>query len=153
MRKSNKAKKPSPSTRDDTTVTDIPATPEPTTEPTTDAVPYRTGARDARTIDALKYPYGSTSDRDDAYSAMLADAAGDASSVTLGAIHAKYYDAERKRSRNPFYTGASAKATDAGAIERQHKAGHVTLADDGRTVTFTDTGRTYCDARLKSLQP
>lgn len=126
-----------------------PATEAPATDaPATDAAPeivYRTATRDAATVAAQRTNFGQYSDRDSAYLAFFGSvmrAHGD--SATLAQIHAAGTDAGAGKRRNPRYTG-SAKATDAGAINRLVKAGFITQHDCGNVLRATE--RAKADSR------
>ena len=127
-----------------------PATQAPATEaPATEAAPveivYRTATRDAATVAAQRTNFGQYSDRDSAYLAFFGSVMrqhGD--SATLAQIHAAGTDTGNGKRSNPRYTG-SAKATDAGAINRLVKAGFVTVSDNGNKLHATE--RAKADSR------
>ncbi len=97
-------------------------------------------ARDAETVVKQATNFNQYSDRDTAYLAFFGSvmrANGD--KATLRQIH----DAGKaigNRRVNPLYTG-SAKATDAGAINRLIKAGYIRANASGDTLTATDAGK------------
>jgi hypothetical protein len=109
-------------------------------EAVTEAVAYRTASRDAATVTAMRTNFAQYSDRDSAYLAFFGSVMrGAGHSATLAEIHKAGIPAPGKSDRraNPFYTG-SAKATDAGAINRLVKAGYFTATDNGNRLTATD---------------
>jgi hypothetical protein len=106
----------------------------------TDAPAYKTGTRDAATVTAMRTNFAQYSDRDSAYLAFFGSVMrGAGHSATLADIHKAGTPAPGKADRrsNPFYTG-SAKATDAGAINRLVKAGYFTVSDNGNRLAATD---------------
>lgn len=109
-------------------------------KPATDkaAAPIVRGlARDAATVTAQRTNFGQYSDRDTAYLAFIGSVCrANNGNATLRQI----YDAGAIRdgkSYNPRYAGPSAKATDAGAINRLIKAGYFTKSADGNTLSAT----------------
>lgn len=100
-------------------------------------------ARDAATVKAQATNFDQYSDRDTAYlrffGSVMRKHAGKA---TLAQIHdaGKPVAGKPNKTTNPHYAG-SAKATDAGAINRLVKAGYITASADGNTLTATDTGK------------
>ena len=116
--------------------TDAPAT----DAPATDAPAYKTATRDAETVIAQRTNFAQYSDRDSAYLAFFGSVMrGNGDAATLAEIHkaGKPAPGKAERRSNPFYTG-SAKATDAGAINRLVKAGYFTVSDNGNRLTATD---------------
>jgi hypothetical protein len=106
-----------------------------------DAITYRTATRDADTVAACRTNYGAFSDRDSAFLFFFGGVMrprGD--SATLAEIHAAGIDAGGGKRRNPYYAG-SAKATDAGAINRLIKAGFLSATDNGNRLFATDRAR------------
>ena len=107
------------------------------------AITSRGLARDAATVVAQATNFDQYSDRDTAYlrffGAVMRTNNGTA---TLAQIHAagKPVPGKANRTTNPHYTG-SAKATDAGAINRLIKAGYITASADGNKLTVTDAGK------------
>lgn len=101
---------------------------------------YKSGARDAATILAQATQFAQYSDRDTAYLAFFGSVMRPRNdSASLADIHAAGKAAPTgNRRSNPFYTG-SAKATDAGAINRLIKAGYITQNDSGTRLTATAT--------------
>ena len=97
----------------------------------------------AQTIVAQRTAFGQTSSRDDAYLAFYAKHADKHGVLSVAAL--------AQHVTNPFYTGASKKADDAGAINRQIKAGRVAYSDDGATITLSDKAMQAGRAVLKSL--
>lgn len=93
-------------------------------------------SRDAVTVTRAATNFGEITDRDAAYRLFFgAVMRGKNHSATLREI----FDAGRKadgKSYNPHYAG-SAKATDAGAINRAVKAGYFTVSDNGNRLTAT----------------
>jgi len=117
--------------------TDTPATDTPA--PVAD-IAYKTASRDAATVTAMRTNFAQYSDRDSAYLAFFGHVMrGAGHSATLAEIHKAGTPAPGKTERraNPFYTG-SAKATDAGAINRLVKAGYFTVSDSGNRLAATD---------------
>ena len=91
--------------------------------------------RDNNTVAAMRYPLGNVSSRDESYTVFFFTIA-DGNAFTLADVLAKHPKS------NPYYSGSN-KSTDAGAIERQIKAGYLTrvTADTGRvTYSFTERG-------------
>lgn len=107
------------------------------------AIVSRGLARDAATVIAQRTNFDQYSDRDTAYLRFFGGVMrANGGKATLAQIHAAGKltgDAKRDRRVNPHYIG-SAKATDAGAINRLIKAGYVTKSADGHTLTVTATG-------------
>jgi hypothetical protein len=114
--------------------------------PATDAateIAYKTATRDAATVAAQATHFSQYSDRDSAYLAFFGSVMrGNSDSATLAQIHNAGQPVTGKphMRRNPFYTG-SAKATDAGAINRLVKAGYFTISDNGNRLTATATAK------------
>jgi hypothetical protein len=132
-----KATESAPAT-DATAIAPLP--PVATDAPATDAPAYKTGTRDAATVTAMRTNFAQYSDRDSAYLAFFGSVMrGAGHSATLADIHKAGTPAPGKADRrsNPFYTG-SAKATDAGAINRLVKAGYFTVSDNGNRLAATD---------------
>lgn len=98
--------------------------------------------RDAATVEKQATNFEQYSDRDTAYLRFFGSIMRkNNGTATLAQIHdAGKANGGTKRS-NPFYTG-SAKATDAGAINRLIKAGYITKSDNGGKLTITATGKT-----------
>lgn len=111
---------------------------------TTAAIVSRGLARDAATVIAQRTNFDQYSDRDTAYLRFFGGVMrANGGKATLAQIHAAGKltgDAKRDRRVNPHYVG-SAKATDAGAINRLIKAGYITKSRDGHTLTATDAGK------------
>lgn len=111
--------------------------------------------RKAATIEAMRYPFGQASGRDEAYAAFYALAMRDHGTgpvserrtVTL-AMLATY------GKRNPLAGAdiASAPATDAGAAERFAKRGFGTFDRDTRTLTLSDAGAKHAASMLSKLR-
>ena len=98
-------------------------------------------ARDASTVTRGATNFEQYSDRDTAYLTFFGNVMRrNGGSATLAQIHEAGTDAGGNKRRNPNYNG-SAKATDAGAINRLIKAGYITASADGRTLTVTDAGK------------
>ncbi len=94
-------------------------------------------ARDAVTVTRAATNFGEITDRDAAYRLFFGSImrVNGKHSATLREI----FDAGRKadgKSYNPHYAG-SAKATDAGAINRAVKAGYFTVSENGKRLTAT----------------
>lgn len=99
-------------------------------------------ARDAATVTAQATFYKQYSDRDTAYLAFFGSVMrANGGKATLAQIHEAGADAGKNKKRNPRYAG-SAKATDAGAINRLIKAGYITASADGSTLTATKAATT-----------
>lgn len=97
-------------------------------------------ARDASTVSRNATHFEQYSDRDTAYLRFFGTVMrANNGTATLAQIHAAGKAVGNKR-RNPFYAG-SAKATDAGAINRLRKAGYITVSADGDTLTITEAGK------------
>jgi len=106
-------------------------------------------ARDAATVVKQATNFNQYSDRDTAYLAFFGSvmrAHGD--KATLAQIHEAGKSIGNRRV-NPLYTG-SAKATDAGAINRLIKAGYIRANASGDTLTATDTGKALAAYRGKA---
>lgn len=104
---------------------------------------YRTAARDAETVMRAATNFAQYSDRDTAYLAFFGSVMRPLGhSATLAEIHnaGKPAPGNSARRSNPFYTG-SAKATDAGAINRLIKAGYLTASESGNRLTATDKAK------------
>lgn len=124
--------------------TESDAAPETTESETTESAPvaetitYKTATRDAATILAQATNFALSSDRDTAFLlfyGLVMRANGD--TATLAQLHAAGTPAgSGNRRSNPFYTG-SAKATDAGAINRLVKAGYITVSESGNRLHAT----------------
>lgn len=107
------------------------------------AIASRGLARDAATVVARATNFNQYSDRDTAYLAFFgAVMRANNGKATLAQIHdaGKPVAGKANRRTNPRYTG-SAKATDAGAINRLIKAGYITASSDGNTLTATATAK------------
>lgn len=105
------------------------------------AVISRGLARDAATVSRNATNFAQSSDRDTAYLLFFGSVMrknGD--TATLAQIADAGTPAGKNRRVNPHYTG-SAKATDAGAINRLKKAGLITASADGRTLTATSLAK------------
>lgn len=102
------------------------------------AIAYKTATRDAATVTAQATHFAQYSDRDTAYLVFFGLAMRPHNdSATLAQIHAcGKPDATGNRRSNPFYIG-SAKATDAGAINRLIKAGYFIASDSGNRLSAT----------------
>lgn len=100
--------------------------------------------RDAATVAKQATNYDTYSDRDSAYLRFFGTVCrANGGKATLAQIHnagVKRTDAPANKRYNPHYS-ASGKATDAGAIVRQIKAGFFTRSADGATITATDKAR------------
>lgn len=97
-------------------------------------------ARDASTVVAGATNFNQYSDRDTAYLAFFGETMrAHNGKATLAQIHASGQPVPGKPGRavNPRYAG-SAKATDAGAINRLIKAGYITASACGNTLTATE---------------
>lgn len=106
-------------------------------------IAYKTATRDAATVTAQRTNFAQYSDRDTAYLAFFGTVMrGNGDSASLADIHKAGTPAPGKADRrsNPFYTG-SAKATDAGAINRLVKAGYFTVSDSGNRLAATDKAK------------
>ena len=101
----------------------------------------RSVARDIATANRGAANFEQTSDRDEAYLALYATVTGNRS-FTIAELS--------KRSVNPFYSGASAKASDGGALVRAQKAGSLTVTDTGLAV-LTDSAFNRGKAAVKRL--
>ena len=103
---------------------------------------YRSENRDAQTVVAAATNFAQYSDRDTAYLAFFGSVMrANGGKATLSQIHfAGKPVTGTSRTLNPLYTG-SAKATDAGAINRLAKAGYLTVSADGKTLTATDKAK------------
>ena len=102
-----------------------------------------TGAkRDADTILAQRTHFGVTSGRDDAYLALFAQHADASGTVSVAKL--------REIGANPFYSG-SAKASDAGAINRAIKAGRAKANATGEQFTLTPEALALGRSKLKQL--
>ncbi|QXN72609.1 hypothetical protein RCMENCHIE_141 [Rhodobacter phage RcMenchie] len=103
---------------------------------------YRSEKRDAQTVIAAATNFGQYSDRDTAYLAFFGSVMRQhGGKATLAQLHnAGKPVTGTSRRLNPHYTG-SAKATDAGAINRLIKAGYLTASADGQTLTATDAAK------------
>lgn len=144
----NSNKKPA----NETKATNAPKpTPKPTpkaqadkTAETQAAITSRGLARDAATVIAQATNFKQYSDRDTAYltffGGVMRKNSGQAS---LKQIHdtGKPVPGKPHRTTNPHYTG-SAKATDAGAINRLIKAGYITASTCGNKLTATAKAKT-----------
>lgn len=100
-------------------------------------------ARDAATVKAQATNFDQYSDRDTAYLRFFGTVMRkNSGKATLAQIHdaGKPVPGKPNKTTNPYYTG-SAKATDAGAINRLIKAGYITASADGNTLTATDAGK------------
>lgn len=105
------------------------------------AITSRGLARDAATVTAQATNFDQYSDRDTAYLRFFGGVMRQHNgSATLGQIHDAGKAVSKTRRVNPHYTG-SAKATDAGAINRLIKAGYITASADGNKLTVTDAGK------------
>jgi len=105
----------------------------------TESAPVRVykAERDSATIRASATAFAEYSDRDTAYLVFFGLAMRSrGNTATLAEIHASGKPTGNGRARNPFYTG-SAKATDAGAINRLIKAGYITASESGNRLTAT----------------
>lgn len=116
-----------------------------TSKPDVAAIVSRGLARDAATVSRNATNFDQSSDRDTAYLLFFGRVMrANGGKATLAQIHAAGQavagDKSGKRRVNPHYTG-SAKATDAGAINRLRKAGHISVSADGNTLTATATGK------------
>lgn len=102
--------------------------------------------RTAATVAAGRYPFGNLTDRDNAYIAFYATLAKRGNgSVTLADMHGAAALAGQMLSSIP-----SRKPHDAGVIVRLVKAGVITTADNGGSITFTARGKSeaaYSKAR------
>ena len=97
--------------------------------------------RDAQTVTAQRTNFRRYSNRDAAYLSFFGSVMRRQSdTATLAEIHAAGTDAGGGNRRNPFYEG-SAKATDAGAINRLVKAGYLTISAGGNRLHATDKAR------------
>lgn len=97
--------------------------------------------RDAATIARNATNFEQYSDRDTAYLRFFGTVLrASGHTAKLSAIHDAGADAGNGKRRNPFYAG-SAKATDAGAVNRLRKAGYITVSPDGFTITATDAAK------------
>ena len=108
------------------------------------AITSRGLARDASTVQAGATNFHQYSDRDTAYLSFFGGVMrANGGKATLAQIHAagKPVPGKPARTTNPRYTG-SAKATDAGAINRLIKAGYITASGDGNTLTATKAATT-----------
>ena len=107
------------------------------------------------TVNAMRYPFGTASNRDDAYTAFFAHAAtvGGSRTVTLAALASLATIGPNGRGRNPFASDAiaSAPVCDAGALERACKRGHIVHSHADASYTLTDDGATYGAAMLAKL--
>ena len=129
-------------------VTELPAPPAeiilPESTDTPAAIVYKSATRDAATVAAQATNFALESNRDSAYliffgSVMRAN--GNNDSATLAQIHAAGKPGAKPGQRlNPHYSG-SAKATDAGAINRAIKAGYLTQSESGNRLTATDKAK------------
>lgn len=109
---------------------------------TATAITSRGLARDAATVVAQRTNFDQYSDRDTAYLTFFgAVMRANNGTATLAQIHeaGKPTDPRGIKRVNPHYIG-SAKATDAGAINRLIKAGYITKSADGSTLSVTDAG-------------
>lgn len=114
----------------------IVAAPAPATDDSGE-IKYRTAQRDAATVAALRTNFAQYSDRDSAYLAFFGSVMRvHNDSATLAQIHAAGTDTGNGKRSNPRYTG-SAKATDAGAINRLVKAGYITTSESGNRLHAT----------------
>lgn len=117
----------------------------PATETAAPAEPaYKSGARDAATVTAGATNFSQYSDRDTAYLAFFGSVMRKQNdTATLAEIHraGTPNPAKPHLRNNPFYTG-SAKATDAGAINRLIKAGYISASESGSRLTATDAAKT-----------
>lgn len=108
------------------------------------AIVSRGLARDAATVTAQRTNFDQYSDRDTAYLRFFGGVMrANGGKATLAQIHAAGKPVagdKRDRRVNPHYTG-SAKATDAGAINRLIKAGYIRKSADGHTLTATDAAK------------
>lgn len=106
------------------------------------AITSRGLARDAVTVARNATNFETSSDRDTAYMLFFGRVMrANNGTATLAQIHAAGApSSDGKRRSNPHYNG-SAKATDAGAINRLRKAGYITVSPDGNTLTATATGK------------
>lgn len=110
---------------------------KPATVETPAATISRGLARDAATVTAQRTNFAQYSDRDTAFLAFFGRVMrANNGSATLAQIHESGTDAGGNKRRNPLYAG-SAKATDAGAINRLIKAGYLTANASGGTLTAT----------------
>ena len=115
------------------------AKPATVAKPATESAPVRVykAERDSATIRASATAFAEYSDRDTAYLVFFGLAMRSrGNTATLAEIHASGKPTGNGRARNPFYTG-SAKATDAGAINRLIKAGYITASESGNRLTAT----------------
>ena len=97
-------------------------------------------ARDAATVERAATNFGTVSDRDAAYRLFFGGVMrAHNDTATLAQIHAAGLASGNKRIY-PHYTG-SAKATDAGAINRAVKAGYFTVSENGNRLTATDKAK------------
>lgn len=112
-----------------------------------DTLATKRATRDAKTIAAYRTHFGAVSSRDEAYAAFYRVTAiehGKPETFTLAQLAAKQ--------RNPLYAGSN-KASDAGAINRARKAGHIAPTSDAcDAYTFTDAGAQYADNVLAKLK-
>jgi hypothetical protein len=134
------AKKATPATATDA-ATATPATDAATATPET--IAYKSATRDAATVAAQATHFAQYTGRDDSYLAFFGDVMRGAShSATLAQIHNAGQPVTGKphMRRNPRYTG-SAKATDAGAINRLVKAGYFVISDNGNRLTATEKAK------------
>ena len=105
---------------------------------TSPAVTSRGLARDAATVVAQRTNFAQYSDRDTAYLAFFGSVMRlNGNTATLALIHESGTAAGNGKRSNPYYTG-SAKATDAGAINRLIKAGYILQSDNGNSLLATD---------------
>lgn len=104
----------------------------------TAAIVSRGLARDAATITRGATNFAQSSDRDTAYLLFFGRVMrANGHKATLAQIHESGTDAGGNKRRNPHYRNGSAKATDAGAINRLANAGYITKSPDGYTLTAT----------------
>lgn len=138
-----------------------PATPKP------DAAPAVTGpltagqlARRNDTVARMLYPFGTASNRDDAFAALYAFAANEHGSgdnkrtVTLAALASCGAMQPNGRARNPFadmHAIPSAPICDAGALQRAVKRGFIAHDHGSASYTLTDAGAEYGSAMLHKL--
>lgn len=103
---------------------------------------YRSEKRDAAAVIAAATNFGQYSDRDTAYLAFFGSVMRQhGGKATLAQLHnAGKPVTGTSRRLNPHYTG-SAKATDAGAINRLIKAGYLVASADGQTLTATPAAK------------
>jgi hypothetical protein len=123
---------------DAATATPATATDAATATPAT--IAYKSATRDAATVAAQATNFAQYSDRDSAYLAFFGGVMrGANNSATLAQLHnaGKPVTGKPHKRSNPFYTG-SAKATDAGAINRLVKAGYFVISDNGNRLTATE---------------